>query len=1510
MSKKLPKLNTKYEDHDPDFQPETDLSLSSISQPLLTRSKPPELKISEKESAQAHSSNLNKTNRTISISSSSEEEELSSSFSKLFTEPNVESLQINSAEMSLTAAQLNEIVQAVIAAQQASSAPSKPKVIPEKLTDSNYTDWSKKMKNALKLNDLWIDPSRNPNTLNEAEKQTNERAALYMACFLDDKHSSFINDSNEKCFISAWNSIARFKEPRTSTILADIHRQIQLIKHKAGQSIETHLMMLEAQFSRFTHIKKTLADEHLVALTLASIQDSPDFCNVIHSAMWEDEATLTLPKIKSVLISTQRRQLIEKEEEAHHSKFRHHYSTKKFHNRTPKDPIKGWRCTTCEMDNHSNDNCFKRNKQQKYQKFSAEKSRKFKANNAEEETEIVNNVRAYSASTSSQRHSPYSSSHSTIKSRLGYTLQSHNECSEDVLDINHNSQDSDTLDYMSASDDEGTKEISKCHKNSKAFLFQTKTNQTSYNFNSTNIELTKHINHCDLLNLKSVLSKTNFKPLNFYKNEIKIQCNFSNNKNKTNLKSNSSLWYIDSGASIHMCCSKEFLTNFSRANGQNVIISDGSKIPIEGYGSLELVLKDNDNISRTITLKHVAVVPKLSVNLISVRELTTSDTSIIFSTNSCYIQKSKCKILFGKLKNSLYELEIKHSANITTALSCIHELHRKMSHKNISHISKIKDSLNIKVEKCDCSSECLACLQGKFHALPFPQKSVKPDNSRDIIATDVCGPFRVTSIGGSRYFVTFTCLHSDYTEVAAVKNKSQAKVELMNFISKCKNQFENPIKIIRSDRGGEYLDQELQTFLKKEGVIFQCTVPGNPQQNGVAERKNRTLLDAIRTNLISKNLPKFFWAEALYHANNTFNNIPKRAHSRTPREIFFGKSNNFQFIEFGLPVIYSTKPQGRSKLDERGSEGIFMGVDHNSKGFRIYTNQKIIIERNIKVLDKNKTKIKFQQDPSSDYNSLTDDTLYENPTQVPRRSERLRSKQANSVTELNFEPKTYKQAISCKDKDKWILAMDQELQTIHDNLTWTPTKLPKDRNAIGCRWVFKIKQGETDDSVKYKARLVAQGYTQKFGVDFDQVFAPVTRSATFRTLLSVASANNLIVKQYDVKSAFLNGKLEEEIYMKPPPGSPITDKVLRLNKSLYGLKQAARVWNKTLNNAMTQANFKQSFYDECLYVFKNESDICYAIVHVDDMIFASNSETLIDVKTKFLNNTFELKCLGNVKNYLGIQVSRNKEGHFAISQPNYIMKVANEFGLENTKGSKYPLDPNYHNLKDNNMMQTNTEYRKLIGMLLYISTNTRPDVSAAVGILAQRVSKPRELDYTEALRIIKYLVATKDEKLKMFSKNESKLLAFSDSDWAQDPVTRKSISGIICKVFGAPVSWSSRKQDVVSTSTTESEFYAISEAIKEILWLKNLLSDFNVQTDPTTDIFCDNQSTIKMLENSSFSARTKHIDVRLHFVRECVEQRKIQLQYCPSEDNIADILTKPLAGTKIEKLRRMTGLNI
>jgi Reverse transcriptase (RNA-dependent DNA polymerase)/gag-polypeptide of LTR copia-type/Integrase core domain len=1289
----------------------------------------------------------------------------------------------NENKKGITPAEIKNIVKSIIEAQSESAAPkiSTPKVEIPKLTVSNYADWSKKMMYSLKLHNLWVDPTKDATTFTGSNKAINEKAALYMACYLDDANAALINDTNEKSFVDAWNEIEKFHRPRTATVLADIYSIIFELVHQDGESIENHLMQIETQFARLQDIKKPLSEDHKVAIILASVKKSHNFSSVFESALWEDESALTIAKVKSVLITSQRNRRIDSQNQAHQSKTWTSSKAQKFptaaakHSRRPKNPQSGWRCRHCEMDNHSWADC-RNNKNSSNQQRYSKNARA--ANLASGDVDVgpapqFENAHAYSSyetnnQTSmnwrfSRRRSPYQSSlvsrelqdssnsstsshlSDSMRKRLGEqsATQPQEPASPVALATSYSFSD-DLLDH----------EFSPNYELSSGNYFQIRNSQSQIHSNHFQNKLPGTEMHDQRFNMK-------------FTNELCDNVNQVNlheeNKQKMNSK-NESQWIIDSGATIHVTKDRNCLSNFVPSHDHNIIISDGRVIPISGHGTMKLMLRNtNEKSFQTLFLNNVAYVPGFAVNLISVRALTQLNFTLKFMQDKCFIINGSTVALLAKLKNSAYVLRVKNTSfnqSSENANFCIHQWHRMMSHRNLSHIKQVKDVLKIKFSKCNinCSNECEGCLKGKFSALPFPQKSEKPENPLDVITTDICGPFRTESIGGSKYFVTFTDANTDYTEIVTLRAKSDCQDELIRFIQRCMTYFGTPPRIIRSDQGKEYLDRKVQNFLKDNGISFQCSVANCHEQNGIAERKNRTLLEAVRTLLMSKQLPKYLWAEALHHANSTFNAIPKINEKQSPQERFFKKKINFRFIEFGSPVYCMTNAHNRSKLEARAEPGIFVGHDKQSKGFRVFLNGKLTVHRHLKFLSSGELRNQLSSCEESQENSS------DNESSELRRSERIKQKQAHSIDEL-YEPKTYNQAMKCPDKINWILAMEEELRSIEDNKTWSLVDLPKGREAIGCRWVFKIKQNGVSGKLTYKARLVAKGFTQKFGVDYDEVFAPVVHFATVRTLLAVASARKLLVKQYDVKTAFLNGTLKEEIFMKLPPGSPNQDKIVKLHKSLYGLKQAARVWSQTLQESLNKLGFNQSKHDECLYIMKQGSDVCYAIVHVDDMLFAASKEETITIATKSLSKCFELKCLGDVQHYLGIEVIRNEKFHFSIAQTQYIMKIAKEFQLDNSKGSKYPIDPGYHKLVDDDMLDCNNEFRKVIGMLLYVSNNTRPDISASVSILAQRVEKPRSLDFTEALRIVRYLVSTKDLKLNLYDDTESiHLRGFSDSD--------------------------------------------------------------------------------------------------------------------------------------------------
>ena len=407
----------------------------------------------------------------------------------------------------------------------------------------------------------------------------------------------------------------------------------------------------------------------------------------------------------------------------------------------------------------------------------------------------------------------------------------------------------------------------------------------------------------------------------------------------------------------------------------------------------------------------------------------------------------------------------------------------------------------------------------------------------------------------------------------------------------------------------------------------------------------------------------------------------------------------------------------------------------------------------------------------------------------------------------------------------------------------------------------------------------------------------------------MAGKLKLLVRQFDVKTAFLNGTLEENIYMKLPPGFEQSSQVMHLRKSLYGLKQAARTWNKLLTTSLESVGFVQSEVDECLFILKQNANICFIVVHVDDMLAACSSSEMITNVAKQLSSNFELKDLGAVKQFLGIDIHMSQEGFYSINQENYISNIADELQLQNVKPHKYPLDPGYFKIDCQNFLEDNSDYRKIIGKLLYLSANTRPDISASVCILAKRVQKPRKIDMDEALRVVKYVITTKHHVLSLNNKNMNQsLVAFTDANFGECKLDAKSNSGVICFINGAPIIWSSKKQSLVALSTCEAEYYAIVESMKEVIWLRNLLKTFNSYPELPTTVFNDNQSTLNMISSDEYAPRTKYFGVRYHFIRDHVRLGTVNLDYVSTESNIADMLTKPLCGQRLRTLRESAGL--
>jgi hypothetical protein len=504
------------------------------------------------------------------------------------------------------------------------------------------------------------------------------------------------------------------------------------------------------------------------------------------------------------------------------------------------------------------------------------------------------------------------------------------------------------------------------------------------------------------------------------------------------------------------------------------------------------------------------------------------------------------------------------------------------------------------------------------------------------------------------------------------------------------------------------------------------------------------------------------------------------------------------------------------------------------------------------------------------------------------------------------EPKHFKDAILIKE---WCEAMSKEIDALEANHTWDITDLPHGKKAISSKWVYKLKYNSDGTLERHKARLVVMGNHQKEGVDFKETFAPVAKLTTVRTILAVAAAKDWEVHQMDVHNAFLHGDLEEEVYMRLPPGFKCSDpsKVCRLRKSLYGLKQAPRCWFSKLSTALRNIGFTQSYEDYSLFSLKNGDTIIHVLVYVDDLIVAGNNLDAIDRFKSQLHKCFHMKDLGKLKYFLGLEVSRGPDG-FCLSQRKYALDIVKETGLLGCKPSAVPIALNHKLASITGPVFTNPEqYRRLVGRFIYL-TITRPDLSYAVHILSQFMQAPLVAHWEAALRLVRYLKGSPAQGI--FLRSDSSLIinAYCDSDYNACPLTRRSLSAYVVYLGDSPISWKTKKQDTVSYSSAEAEYRAMAYTLKELKWLKALLKDLGVHHSSPMKLHCDSEAAIHIAANPVFHERTKHIESDCHKVRDAVLDKLITTEHIYTEDQVADLLTKSLPRPTFERLLSTLGV--
>lgn len=1001
-------------------------------------------------------------------------------------------------------------------------------------------------------------------------------------------------------------------------------------------------------------------------------------------------------------------------------------------------------------------------------------------------------------------------------------------------------------------------------------------------------------------------------------------------------------WLVDSGCTRHMTNCKDLNDYHEFEVPEKVGLGDGRTV--ESLGSGKVIM--NMNTGNRAILHDVLYVPKLVCNLFSVRAATDMGNNVKFGRSECWIT-DKDGNLKGKglLINRLYELDCCISMDCA---SLAHTNDMELWHRRLGHVHEqliteldrkdlVKTPLRLREKKLPF---CEDCVKGKMAKLPYrPVGEIRSSRKLELVHSDVCGPTQTESLGGKRYFVTFIDDFSRCCSTYFIRYKSEVLEKFKEFHAKATAECGEKIGTLRTDNGGEYVSNEMKTYLTKQGIQHQLTVPYSPEQNGVAERMNRTLIESSRSMLSHASLPNCYWAEAVSTASYIRNRMRTSSLEVTSYERWYGRKPDLTHMRVFGCMAYAHVPDSiRQKLDSKAEKFRFIGYNVGVKAYRLYDEEtrKLVIRRNVKFNESDFNVSKAKEDVKSivrvDLNPEI--STQEDESMEVRRSDRVRSApirfgfdehadivephqhvdhMAYNVCQIT-EPRNMEEAMKGDQAKEWKAAANSEYRSLMENETWELVNLPEDRKLIGCRWVFKVKHGNDGRVERFKGRLVAQGFSQQYGIDYDETFSPVVRFSSIRTLLAFGVQNNMLIHQMDVETAFLNGKLDEVMYMRQPDGYVKQGEehlVCKLNKSLYGLKQSPRCWNKVFHDHMEKTGFNRSTADPCVYI-RNLDKLTIVAVYVDDLIILTETEEEIQEVKRSLSYQFKMKDMGRLHYCLGFNIEQDEDNKcIKIHQKQYIANMLMRYGLIEANTVTTPADPNVKLQKiDNESGKVDqVSYQSMVGSLLYAAVATRPDIAFAVGVVSKFNSEPTQTHLTAVKRILRYLKGTSDLGITYRKMKNEKLIGYSDADWAGDRDDRHSTSGVVFFMSGGPVSWLSKKQAVVALSTSEAEYIALSLATQEAIWLRGLINSIGSADNLPTMMYEDNQGAIGLAKNPIGHSRTKHIDIRYHYVREAIQDRSIELSYCASKKMIADICTKALPKGQFECLRSAMGMN-
>ncbi|RVW28759.1 Retrovirus-related Pol polyprotein from transposon TNT 1-94 [Vitis vinifera] len=954
-------------------------------------------------------------------------------------------------------------------------------------------------------------------------------------------------------------------------------------------------------------------------------------------------------------------------------------------------------------------------------------------------------------------------------------------------------------------------------------------------------------------------------------------------------------WILDSGASDHLSGNKDLFSSITTTSDlPTVTLANGSQTVAKGIG-LALPLP-------SLPLTSVLYTPECPFNLISISKITrTLNCSITFSDKFVTLQdRSTGKTIgIGRESQGLYHLTSDSSPAVCISTDAPLLIHNRLGHPSLSKFQKMVPRFSTL-----SSLPCESCQLGKHTRVSFPKRlNNRAKSPFELVHTDVWGPCRTASTLGFQYFVTFI---------------------------------------------DDYSRSQFTSFMSHHGILHQSSCAHTPQQNGVAERKNRHLVETARTLLLHNHVPFRFWGDAVLTACYLINRMPSSVlHDQIPHSLLF-PDQPLYFLPprvFGCTCFVHILTPGQDKLSAKAMKCLFLGYSRLQKGYRCYSLETHLLPipivsppdamppRPLQVYHRRPRVVAPLPFPEAPADSLpipsaspapalpspndlpiavrkgTRSTRNPHPIYNFLSYHRLSSPYSAFVSAISSVslPKSTHEALS---HPGWRQAMVDEMAALHSNGTWDLVVLPSGKSTVGCRWVYAVKVGPDGQVDRLKARLVAKGYTQVYGSDYGDTFSPVAKIASVRLLLSMAAMCSWPLYQLDIKNAFLHGDLAEEVYMEQPPGFVAQGEsglVCRLRRSLYGLKQSPRAWFSRFSSVVQEFGMLRSTADHSVFYHHNSLGQCiYLVVYVDDIVITGSDQDGIQKLKQHLFTHFQTKDLGKLKYFLGIEIAQSSSG-VVLSQRKYALDILEETGMLDCKPVDTPMDPNVKLVPgQGEPLGDPGRYRRLVGKLNYL-TITRPDISFPVSVVSQFLQSPCDSHWDAVIRILRYIKSTPGQGVLYENRGHTQVVGYTDADWAGSPTDRRSTSGYCVFIGGNLISWKSKKQDVVARSSAEAEYRAMALATCELIWLRHLLQELRFGKDEQMKLICDNQAALHIASNPVFHERTKHIEVDCHFIREKIASGCVATSFVNSNDQLADIFTKSLRGPRIKYICNKLG---